>query len=243
MSEPGSASEISKILSSATISIVDKAWEISWATRIIFIILFLDMFLLTTRDGGLLSWAQGSKPNINLAGALLFGASLCFVAAYLLPAMIFIIKTISLGLLIRFSEKPDRHPDYVLDHLVLAQAIENDNKFMLDWYLYNREREISRDARLRDLSDLLFGFLLIASLNFCFGYWRPDLPSVLYDAAMKSGTWGQATLLMSGMVIFLFVMQSWANFRYPYIFHPPIARSIADEREKLHKHRAHRDFR
>lgn len=202
MSEPGSASEILKILSSVATSIVDKAWEVSWATRIIFIILFLGMFLLTAGDGGLLSWAQGSKPDINLAGALLFGASLCFVAAYLLPAMIFIIKTISLGLLIRFSEKPNRHPDYVLDHLVLAQEIANDNKFMKDWYLRNRDRELSRDARLRDLSDLLFGLLLIASLNFCFGYRHPGLPSVLYDAAMKSGTWGQASPLMSGMVIF-----------------------------------------
>lgn len=243
MPEPGSTSEGLKILSSAAISIVDKAWEISWATRIIFIILVLDIFLLVTGDGGLLSWAQGSKPNINLAGALIFGALLCFVAAYVLPAVTFLIKTLLLGLLMRISEKPDRHPDYVLDHRVLAQAIENDNKFMLDWYLYNREREISRDSKLRDLSDLLFGLLLVASLNFCFGYWHSDSPSVLYGVAMKSGTWGQATLLMSSMFLFLFVIQSWATFRYPYIFHPPIARSLEEEREKLEKRRVHRNFR
>lgn len=184
--EPGSRSEGSKILSSAAIPIVDKAWEISWATRIIFIILAPDISFLVTGDDGLLSWAQGSEPNVNLAGALIFGALFCFVAAYVLPSATFLLKTLLPGILIQIPEKPDRHPDHVLDHRVLTQGIENDYQFMLDWYLYNREREISRDSKLRDLSYLLFGLLLIASVNFCFGYWHSDSPSALYGAAMKS---------------------------------------------------------
>ncbi|RJE82562.1 hypothetical protein [Paracoccus onubensis] len=104
MSKPGIASELSRFLSSAATFVVDKAWEISWATRIIFIVLFLDIFLLATGDGGLLSWAQGNKPNINLAGVLLFAGSLCFVVAYIFPAIVFVIKAISFRPLFFISE-------------------------------------------------------------------------------------------------------------------------------------------
>ncbi|MFC3569695.1 hypothetical protein [Paracoccus simplex] len=244
MAEPSGALDVSKAISAATKSIIDKAWEISWATRIIFIALFLDIFLLTCGCGGLLSWVQGDRPNINIASVVVFGASLCFIAAYVLPAVVFTAKAIflALPLPLRSSERINNHPDYVLDQHVLKRAIENDNKFLLDWYLGNKEQEKSREAKLRDLSDLLFGFMIIAASNFL-SHWLFDFPTILYEVVIRFGIWGEAVLFATGFFTLLFVFRVWSSFHYPYIYHPPIARSLEEERKKLPRYRARMNFK
>lgn len=80
MTNPQNVSGFAKYMSALTSSVVDKAWEASWAARIIFIVLFADCFLIFANKGSLLLWAQGRAPDINVGSAVVFAASLCFFA-------------------------------------------------------------------------------------------------------------------------------------------------------------------
>lgn len=147
------------------------------------------------------------------------------MAAFFLPELIYVIKAIALPILIKMNVPSWRHPDYVLDRRVLDRALKRENNFLLDWYRYNRDEMVSRNAQLRDFSDLLFGCFLIAVLNFCMGYWG-STSSLLHEMATQWGFGGQITLVTSGLIVISFAVQSWANFDSEYIYYPPLARDL-----------------
>ncbi|WP_313053418.1 hypothetical protein [Pseudomonas lopnurensis] len=218
------------------LGVIEKAWELVWATRIICIALFLDSALLIYPGGGLLAWATGGEPALNLGWLAIAMTVFCLLAVYGFPAIIFLLKSVAIwldGVLPGPSQQNPRSRGRVPADELLDLALKEQSEFLLEWHERNRNARDSSMEQSLAFGDLLATMLLLGLADYAIGTWVSDQPSLM-SAFAGLGGMVESLLVVWLLFITCVVNKIWTADWGNYIYYPPLAQKLLEEeRQRL----------
>lgn len=222
------ASEYDKTPRFEMSSIIDRVWEITWAGRLLCLVLSLDFALLIYLGGGLISIVHADAIPVNFAWVATFIAGYCFVAAFLLPALFHCLVAVFTSFM-TFADQPS---DEARAGAVLKRALRDENAFLMDYYRTERAKYERREANAKSLADMLASLMVIGGINLVWGNGDLTAPSIVSAFLDYTGMWGEITLSIAVLTVTGVVVQTRLHVRDHYIYHPELAREEEEARRK-----------
>lgn len=188
------------------LSVIDKVWEFTWATRIICIVLCFDIALVQCPGGGLLGWAAGRQPTLSLGWYCAALTIFCMLVMYAIPIVLACWKSIAhqINAYLPGPERINHGHGMVPAYKLHDRALREQNRFPLDLYEQHQRLRADRKAKANGLADLLAMLVAFLSANLAVGWWFDESPRLMYAFVARPGE--------PGWLVVIFVL---SLFRLP----------------------------
>lgn len=216
------------------LSVIDKVWEFTWATRIICIGLCFDTALVRYPGGGLLEWAAGTPPTPTLGWYVAALTIFCVLVVYAIPIVLVFWKVVARQINVYLPGPVDTHPGrgMVPAYKLRDRALREQNQFLLDLYEQQQRLRTERIAKTNGLADLLAMLVVFMSVNLAVGRWFDEGPTLMYAFVAWAGGPGWLVVICA---LFFFAFQAtslWLTKWPNTIYYPPLAEELEALRRK-----------
>lgn len=200
--------------------VLEKAWEIKWAARLVFVGLFVDVSLIVSNKPGIFRWSLGDVPLVNVGWVILVIMSFCALTAFIFPAIFFLLRLLVLYVPNLSKTESYRSEDSVFHRKILERALRERSQFLLDWHNTGYGKFKKRLNEASSLSDLLAGVLLLCGGNVYFGSISDANPSIISTLIELENEWPVVILFIFVLWAFSTVVQIWKKFPMCYLYFP-----------------------
>ncbi|HCF6897029.1 TPA: hypothetical protein NII73_004100 [Pseudomonas aeruginosa] len=214
------------------LAIIERVWELTWATRIICIGLCLDTALVCYPGGGLLAWAAGEQPTLTLGWYAAALTIFCALVGYAIPIVFFFWRRLAQEIFGDSSEphRMGRSRTMVSEIELLDDALRGQSQFVLDYYERNQR---ARTARLAQANLLAMVVVFILG-NLIVGWLFAGAPTLVYAFAAWAGKPALILLILMLCFFFFHATSIWLKEESHTIYYPPLAENLEEQfRENL----------
>ncbi len=186
--------------------------------------LFADIALVKTKNLGLIGWATGANPDVNIGWVIVAFVAFCGTVGIVVPVLLWFLK---LGVLYLPASRNDYRVSvsgYVTRKTIQDEALTKESQFLLDYYRSESGALRHAQEERERYIDLLACLLLLAGINALFAF------SDTTATAIIPALWLRMHPLLQCITVFVVlwavgvVYSNWKNWESRLIYHPPLAK-------------------
>ncbi len=227
------------------LGILERAWEVQWALRLICGVLFFDMVMVLHSHRGLWQWSTGDNTLwSDVGGVVIAMVGFSFTVAIVIPAILLVLRQIGwivLGWLPKFPSAADNRPyqrplGYVFARDLRKLALEEKDDFLFGLYEAHEQARKGWEHVREQAGTLTAAALLTAFADGALAHRTAG--SVGLINAVIEGLAGWAPLAIGVVLLYAGTILKWAWFSEAspqLIYYPPLDRELRNQERKARK--------
>lgn len=232
MADAEQTPKTTKLNLSGWLGIVDRAWEATWAARVICLALFFDTAMLVFSGSGLISWAVTGTIQLNFGWMVIVVVAYCLLAGLIFPTILEIIRSLTIQFLPSSSFSYECPSGSVYASAILDKALRDENQFLLDYYKDRKAEKQKQYSDANTFAGVILALLFLAAINGAYGVWLSPHSSIVSAFFIWSGEWGAVFALLTVAGALSTIIGIWTSSPITYIYQPELAREQQNENRR-----------
>lgn len=194
-----------------------------WVIRLLCLGLFTDIILISSKSVGILDWAQGTEPDLNIGWIIFALLSFCATVGLLMPIILFVLKALVIYLPISREHAFSDQTNYVPLLMVKDEALKKESPFLLEYHDQGEQKLLSANRERQTFADLIACLLLFCAVD----NWLSLLPTG--KNALVPSLWNASNVFLQCVWTFIIItglgiiLYAWNELSSKQIYHPPLA--------------------
>lgn len=224
------------------LGVLDRAWDASWALRLICLVLFLDIAMIRHSNRGLWQWSEADKVLLGDVGWIaltLVGFSVA--VAIVMPVAVRVLRLLILLIwdwLPAFPTAADnrryeRRIGYVPARKFRDLALREKDEFLFRLYQAHQQQKHADELSRERAGDLTAAAFLVALADWLITLWMPESVSVIEALYRALGDWAFVVLIVVLLCAGAILKHAWFADTPPNeIYYPPLDDELRAQERK-----------